>query len=71
MVDADPADHESLKPSDWAALSDDKLLEIRMCDLGLRVEGTGIEARIATLNGELETRGLRFRPHCWRWCRNS
>ena len=65
MVDADAPERESLKPSDWAALSDDKLLEIRMCDLRLRIEGTEIESRIATLNGELETRGLTFRPHYW------
>ena len=65
MVDADPSDRDSLKPSDWTALSDDKLLEIRMCDLGLRIEGTELEARIATVSDELQTRGLSFRPHYW------
>ena len=65
MVDAGAPDREPLKPSDWTTLGDDKLLEIRMCDLGLRIEGTELEARIAVVSGELEARGVRFRPHYW------
>jgi len=65
MVDAGAADREPLKPSDWTTLGDDKLLEIRMCDLDLRIEGTELEARIAIVSGELEARGVRFRPHYW------
>jgi hypothetical protein len=29
-----------------------------MCDLGLSIEGTPVEARIAQLNSELQARGL-------------
>ena len=65
MVDAATADRDALKPPDWTTLSDDKLLEIRMCDLDLHIEGTEIEARIAAVTGELATRGLTFRPHYW------
>ena len=65
MVDAETADREPLKPPDWTTLSDDKLLEIRMCDLGLTIAGTEIEARIAQLNAELGARGMVFRPHYW------
>jgi hypothetical protein len=65
MVEAGPADREPLKPPEWAAFSDDKLLEIRMCDLGLSIEGTDLEPRIAQLNAELDARGLSFRPHYW------
>ena len=36
-----------------------------MCDLGLQIEGTALEERIARLHEELDTRGLRFRPHFW------
>jgi hypothetical protein len=36
-----------------------------MCDLGLTIEGTELEPRIAQLNAEIEARGLRFRPHYW------
>src|ERR1700720_609057 len=65
MVDAGSADREPLKPPDWAAFSDDKLLEIRMCDLGLTIEGTDLDQRIAQLTSELDARGLSFRPHYW------
>src|SRR5579862_1514879 len=65
MVDAAALDREPLKTPDWAALSDDKLLDVRMCDLGLTIEGTDLEQRIAQLNAELDTRGLSFRPHYW------
>jgi len=51
--------------SDWTTLGDEQLLDIRMCDLALRIEGTDLEQRIAQINAELEARGLRFRPHYW------
>ena len=65
MVEAATPDRQPLKPADWAALPDDKLLELRMCDLGVTIEGTELEGRIATINAELETRGQAFRPHYW------
>jgi hypothetical protein len=46
-------------------LSDEKLLELRMCDLGLAIEGTELETRIAAIAAELEARGVRFRPRYW------
>jgi len=49
----------------WATFTDEQLLAVRMCDLGLTIEGTEIEPRIARLNTELETRGLAFRPFYW------
>jgi hypothetical protein len=63
MVETAATDLEPLKLGDWTALSDEKLLEVRMCDLGLSIEGTEIEPRIAQLNAELEARGLAFKPH--------
>jgi putative zinc-binding metallo-peptidase len=62
MVETAAAAPEPLKV-DWTTLSDEKLLEVRMCDLHLTIEGTDLEARIARLNGELEARGLIFKPH--------
>jgi hypothetical protein len=62
MVDTDAPDSEPLKPSDWTTLSDEKLLEVRMSDLGLTIAGTDIEQRIAEINAELDARGLSFRP---------
>jgi hypothetical protein len=49
----------------WAGLSDEELLDLRFCDLGLRIPGTELEARREQLYAELAERGLTFRPHCW------
>ena len=49
----------------WADYSDEELLDVRICDLSVRIEGTRLEQRIDQLYGELEERELRFRPHCW------
>ena len=49
----------------WVRLSDEELLDLRICDLGLKIEGTPIEPRIQQLYDELEERGLRLRPRCW------
>ena len=66
MVDTvSPPDLEPLKVADWTTFSDEKLLEVRMCDLGLTIAGTELEPRIAQLNAELEARGLMFRPTYW------
>jgi hypothetical protein len=46
-------------------LSDDQLLSLRFCDLDLAIGGTELEEAIERLYRELETRGIRFRPHCW------
>jgi hypothetical protein len=50
---------------EWASWSDEQLLHLRFCDLGLTIEGTDLEARIAQVNAELDERGLKFRPHYW------
>src|SRR3954463_11457073 len=62
MVETAPPESESLKPPDWTTFSDEKLLEVPMCDLKLAIEGTDLEARIAEINAELDSRGLAFRP---------
>ena len=49
----------------WARLPDDKLLNVRICDLGLTVAGTPLEQRVNQLYAELKERNLRFRPRCW------
>ena len=49
----------------WSQLEDEDLLEIRLCDLGLRIEGTLLEPRIERLYDELAAKGFRFRPHFW------
>jgi hypothetical protein len=46
-------------------LPQERLLDLRLCDLGLALEGTSLEALTERVLGELEARGLRFRPHFW------
>jgi hypothetical protein len=46
-------------------LSDDQLLNLRFCDLKLRIQGTELQRAIERLYRELSMRGIRFRPHCW------
>lgn len=52
-------------PRRWARLPKDKLLDMRICDLGLRIEGSSLEPRIEQLYRELAQRGFVFRPHFW------
>ncbi len=53
-----------MEPS-WVALKDDELLKVRISDLGLRIEGSPLEARIAQLYAELDLRGLPLHPPCY------
>ena len=49
----------------WATLSDEELLQLRICDLHVRIEGSELEPRIAELYGELDARGLPLKPACY------
>ena len=40
-------------------------MKVRLCDLGLTIEGSWLEPRINQLYDELAARGLAFRPHFW------
>ncbi len=50
---------------DWTELTDTELLQVRFKDLGLRLRGTPLEERLGRVYGELERRGISFRPHMW------
>jgi hypothetical protein len=50
---------------EWADWPDQKLLDLRFCDLGLRVAGSPVEPHIKQLRRELRARGIRFRPYFW------
>ena len=50
---------------DLAELSDEELLDLRFCDLGISIQGTLLEERIDQLHRELEAKRLEFRPHFW------
>ncbi len=50
---------------EWSQWSDQKLLDLKLCQLGVTIEDTPLEARIAELQQELTGRGLSFQPHFW------
>jgi hypothetical protein len=49
----------------WALLSDERLLDLPICDLGVKIEGSAVQPQVQSLYAELECRGIRFRPHIW------
>lgn len=49
----------------WATWSNERLLELRLKDLDLTLEGTWLEECLATLHEELGRRNVRLRPHAW------
>jgi hypothetical protein len=49
----------------WAKWPDEKLLDLRMSDLGVQIEGSALEKRLFELNQELADRDITFRPHFW------
>jgi hypothetical protein len=65
MPESQPPPAESTADDQLLSLTDDQLLDMRICDLRLTIEGTHLESRIDQLHRELADRGLKFRPHCW------
>jgi len=53
-----------MEPPDWAALSDDELLERKISQLGLQLDGTPLQPLIQQLYDELSQKGLIFHPPC-------
>ncbi len=49
----------------WARLPDDELLDLRLKDLHLRIEGTWLESCLREIHDELDERGIALRPHAW------
>ena len=49
----------------WVKFSDEKLLDLRICDLELKLEDTAMVEYRDRLYAELKDRNLRVRPHCW------
>ena len=49
----------------WIHYPDERLLEMRMRDLDLRIERTVLARRVTQLHRELENRGIRFKPPVW------
>lgn len=63
--DALPESASARPEPPWAHWADEQLLDLRICDLKITIEGSWLEERIAELHRELEARGIVFRPHFW------
>jgi hypothetical protein len=48
-----------------ANMTDDELLDLRMCDLALSIKGSELETRIEKALDELRANDLDFKPHFW------
>lgn len=57
------AAHSSTHP--WAVAPREDLLDVRLCDLGITIDGTWLEECVGRLLEELDRHGLRFKPHFW------
>ncbi len=60
-----PASRTRVSRLAWSRLSDQELLSLRFCDLGLSIERPLLKRRIERLYRELEGRGIQLRPHVW------
>ena len=49
----------------WVALKDEEMLALRICDLGVHIAGSELEARVGQLHEELAARGVTLRPDCY------
>ena len=53
-----------MEPPDWTDLGDEALLELRISQLGLKIEGTPLEPLVQQLHDELTQKGMAFLPPC-------
>ena len=49
----------------WASFSDSELLQLRIKDLGVGIQGTWLELCLAELYRELRKKGIAIKPHAW------
>ncbi|HSA56881.1 MAG TPA: putative zinc-binding metallopeptidase [Gemmatimonadaceae bacterium] len=49
----------------WQRFSNERLLRVRLKDLGLTIEGTWLQGMVEKLYAELDERFLLFKPHVW------
>jgi hypothetical protein len=65
-TDPTPLQTNVLSPDVWAGWPDEQLLDLRINQLGVAIEGSALQDRIAALQAELDARGLSsFVPHFW------
>ena len=49
---------QTIPADEWATWPDERLLDLRVCQLGVSIEGSTVEPRLAELDQELQARGL-------------
>src|SRR5205085_5149150 len=59
-----PVTVREVEAADWASLTGEQLLDLRISKLGLRIEGTQLQPLIQQLYDELSAKGLVFHPPC-------
>ncbi len=58
--------NKKTRSADLSSLSEEQLLDMRICDLPLSIEGTWVEECVRRLYEELEAKGIRrFKPECY------
>lgn len=62
---SDPLDYFPMSEPFWARYDDEDLLDLRLCDLGVRLDATPLRERVTRLHWELEDHGIALRPHAW------
>src|SRR5215207_347591 len=67
MPDAEaPRKEATIPPDEWAQWPDERLLDLRINQLGVPLDGSVLDERLAELSSNLEGRGLTtFSPHFW------
>src|SRR4051794_30517565 len=56
--------NRAMEGGDWTSLTDEQLLERRISNLGLRLDGSELEPLIKQFYDELSAKGLAFQPPC-------
>ena len=63
MIEPQP---DVIPAEEWAQWPDERLLDLRINQLGVAIEGSALETRLADLRAEIAARGLTtFEPHFW------
>jgi len=52
-------------PIPWYQRKTDELMQMRFCDLDIRIQGSELESQVQRLYAQLESRGVPLRPPCY------
>src|SRR5215470_17147477 len=69
MAAAENKDKSASRPPESSvtdlSMTDEELLRTRICDLPVKIAGSELESRIHNFYGELERKGIAFKPLCY------